>query len=278
MCPGAVARDGIGLSGLSYRVQRLTAPSPTSQSSATRLVSASNMHNEQEWTVPEPSLRDEFEACGRIWFRNAISQNDLACFDIAAAVSAKAGQRLDPTASLNEALSDENSLLRVIRRLAPEAMPVRFVAFNKSENANWGVPWHQDRVIAVAEKVDVAEYANWTNKSGTWHCEPPQAILEDMLFVRVHLDDCDQSNGAMKIAVGSHVNGVVHSADAEEVASTYPIETCVAKRGDVLILKMLTLHSSKPAKVHSERRVLRIDFASSQLSPPLSWSMHPSET
>lgn len=227
--------------------------------------------------MQDQSLHNEFEKCGRIWFRNAISEEDLACFDRAAAVSSKAGQRLDATVSLNAALSKESSLLRVIRRLAPEAMPVRIVAFNKSENANWGVPWHQDRVIAVAKKVEVAGYMNWTNKSGTWHCEPPQAVLEDMLFVRVHLDDTDRSNGAMEIAVGSHADGVVHSINAEKVANTYQIETCAAKRGDVLILKMLTLHSSKPAKVQSERRVLRLDFASSQLSPPLSWSTHPTE-
>jgi hypothetical protein len=157
-------------------------------------------------------------------------------------------------------------------------MPVRIIAFNKSENANWRVPWHQDRVIAVAAKADVAGYKNWTSKSGTWHCEPPQAILDGMLFVGVHRDDTNQSNGAMEIALGSHAHGVIHAANAEEVASACPIETCAAKRGDVLILKMLTLHSSQPAKVPSARRVLRMDFASTQLPSPLSWSWQTAET
>lgn len=221
--------------------------------------------------LAEQSLRDEFERRGRIWLRNAISEEDLELFDSAAATPAKAGQRLEMSTSTNAALSEDRSLLGAVRCLAPEAMPVRIVSFNKSERANWGVPWHQDRVIAVAEKVHVAGYVNWTNKSGIWHCEPPQSILDEMLFVRVHLDDTDQRNGAMHIAVGSHAEGIVPSAKAEDVAETYPIETCAAKRGDVLILKMLTLHSSKPAKVQSGRRVLRIDFSSSQLPSPLSW-------
>ena len=93
-----------------------------------------------------------------------------------------------------------------------------------------------------------------------------------MLFVRVHLDDTDASNGAMQIAIGSHAGGVVPSATAEQVAMTYLIEVCAAKRGDVLILKMLTLHASKPARVQSGRRVLRIDFASCDLPAPLSWA------
>lgn len=223
-------------------------------------------------------LANEFESTGRVWLRNAVSEEDLTLFDNAITASTKAGQRLDLSKWLKAALSKESALLRAVQRLSPDAIPVRIVAFNKSENANWGVPWHQDRVIAVTDKAEIGGYKNWTNKSGTWHCEPPQSILDEMLFVRVHLDDNDQSNGAMEIAVGSHSNGFVQSAKAESVANTFPIETCVAKRGDVLILKMLTLHSSKPAKVQSQRRVFRIDFSPSQLPPPLSWSGQPTET
>lgn len=228
--------------------------------------------------MAEQSLSDEFEEYGRAWLRNAVSEEDLTLFDSAAAVSAKAGQRLDVSMALDAALSEDSSLVCAVRRLEPKTLPIRIVAFNKSENANWGVPWHQDRVIAVAEKADVAGYTNWSIKSGTWHCEPPESVLEEMLFVRVHLDDTDESNGAMEIAVGSHAAGVVASVNAKEVAKAYPIETCTAKRGDVLLLKMLTLHSSKPAKVKSGRRVLRIDFSSSQLPSPLSWSRHSTKT
>lgn len=224
------------------------------------------------------SLASEFESSGRVWLRNAISEEDLTLFDNAITASTKAGQRLDLSKWLKAALSEESSVLRAVRRLSPDAMPVRIVAFNKSESANWGVPWHQDRVIAVAEKAEIAGYNNWTNKSGTWHCEPPQSILDEMLFVRIHLDVNDQLNGAMEIALGSHSSGFVPSANAENVANTFPLETCVAERGDVLILKMLTLHSSKPAKVQSGRRVFRIDFSPSRLPPPLSWSVQSSET
>lgn len=218
-------------------------------------------------------IEEEFETHGRVWFRNAISASDLALFDEATAVTAKAGQRLGTSKALDAALSRDSSLGNAIRRLDHKAEPVRVVAFNKSEKANWGVPWHQDRVIAVNEKTDTAGYSNWTNKSGTWHCEPPQSVLEHMLFVRVHLDDTDRSNGAMEIAVGSHKGGIVSSAEAETAAKAYPIEVCEARRGDVLILKMLTLHASKPAKVQSGRRVLRVDYASFQLPSPLSWSI-----
>jgi hypothetical protein len=76
----------------------------------------------------------------------------------------------------------------------------------------------------------------------------------------------------MEIAVGSHVNGIVPAASAEQTARKHPIENCDAKRGDVLVLKMLTLHASKPSQAASNRRVFRIDFASSELPDPLNWA------
>lgn len=219
----------------------------------------------------EQDLKDEFERHGRVWLRNAVTEADLSLFDESMVNETKAGERLVPSAILDRALSSESSLLDAIRKLDADAQPVRVLAFNKSERANWGVPWHQDRVIAVAGQADVEGFRNWTKKSGIWHCEPPESVLDRMLFVRLHLDDAAQENGAMEFAVGSHSKGIIPSGEAEREAVKYQREICNAKRGDVLVLKMLTLHASKPAKVRSGRRVLRIDFSSCPLPPPLSW-------
>ncbi len=217
------------------------------------------------------NLKNELEASGRLWLRNAISEDDLEHFDAAALLDAKPGARVKPSHALSAALDGQGTLMQSIRSLDPMTKPVRTVAFNKTPDTNWGVPWHQDRVIAVADKHEVTGFDKWTNKSGVWHCEPPQHVLDEMLFVRIHLDDTDHDNGAMEIAVGSHVHGVVPAANAADTALQHPIESCEAKRGDVLVLKMLTLHGSKPSKVSSNRRVFRIDFASKDLPAPLSW-------
>jgi len=237
-----------------------------------------SLANTRAHMVLDRKLKNDFEQFGRVWLRDAVSDADLALLDKATATSTKAGQRLGASAALDAVLSKRSSLRASIQRLDLFAVPVRTVAFNKSESANWGVPWHQDRVIAVNNKVDVAGYQNWTKKSGIWHCEPPRAVLDTMLFFRVHLDEANQTNGAMEISVGSHASGIVPSAQAEEIANSYPIETCDAKRGDILILKMLTLHCSKPATVQSGRRVLRIDLSSSTLPAPLRWHGQDIET
>jgi len=220
----------------------------------------------------DTSLLDDFEKNGRVWLRNAISDTDLQLFDAATMHQSKAGSRIDPNYTLSTVLAKNGSLRKAVEKLDPKARPVRVVAFNKSQSTNWGVPWHQDRVISVADKHETDGFKHWTKKAGVWHCEPPQELLDRMLFVRVHLDATDRANGAMQISVGSHARGVIPAADADKTVDQYPIESCDASRGDVLIMRMLTLHCSKPSEIQSDRRVIRIDFASFDLPAPLAWT------
>lgn len=150
--------------------------------------------------------------------------------------------------------------------------PVRLVSFEKNEDTNWQVPWHQDRVIAVRDRHDVPGFGNWTQKNGVWHCEPPLSLLQDMLFVRVHLDDSTTTNGAKEIAIGSH-RGAVAAAEASHKAATCQQELTLAAAGDVLVLSMLTLHRSRPSQDATPRRVLRVDFARCDLPKPLQWAL-----
>ena len=205
----------------------------------------------------------EIEDTGRAWLRGALSESDLLPLNQACALGAKAGARLEQS-GLATILEKLSSLL--------SATPVRIVAFNKSKDANWSVPWHQDRVIAVQKRHAVEGFSNWSQKAGLWHCEPPLALLQHILFVRVHLDDTDANSGAMEIARGSHKAGKVAAAEAEEVAARYPMEVCTAERDDVLVLKMLTVHRSGSARKPRSRREFRIDFAGFSLPTPLSWA------
>jgi hypothetical protein len=49
--------------------------------------------------------------------------------------------------------------------------------------------------------------------------------------------------------------------------------TCLAKAGDVLAMKALTVHASDPASVPGHRRVLHLDFCTADLPPPLEWAV-----
>ena len=91
--------------------------------------------------------------------------------------------------------------------LGPGAFAVRGILFDKTPGANWKVVWHQDLTIAVAERRAVPGFGPWTAKDGVPHVQPPPALLERMAAVRVHLDDCTEANGPVRVLPGSHRAG-----------------------------------------------------------------------
>jgi hypothetical protein len=215
----------------------------------------------------------EFESSGRVWRRNLLSADDVEALARHCDVGDKPGARLHLSDALSPLLGPGSAIAREVAKFGVDGAPVRLVAFNKSDESNWGVPWHQDRVIALARNLECAGYSNWTAKDGVWHCEPPLALLEQMIFVRIHIDASDESNGAMELALGSHKLGAVPASSAGTIASTLPPELCRAGPGDVLIAKALILHRSQTALHASNRRALRVDYARrADLEPRLEWS------
>lgn len=57
--------------------------------------------------------------------------------------------------------------------LGRECFPVRAILFDKSAEQNWSLGWHQDRTIAVKQRIDVDGFGPWSVKSGMIHVEPP---------------------------------------------------------------------------------------------------------
>jgi ectoine hydroxylase-related dioxygenase (phytanoyl-CoA dioxygenase family) len=155
--------------------------------------------------------------------------------------------------------------------LGSEVRVVRGIFFDKTATANWKVPWHQDLTIAVTERVDLADYGPWSLKAGVIHVQPPTAILERMLTVRIHLDDTDASNGALKVIPGSHTAGRLSPAAVESWRSIGNITICPVDRGGAMLMRPLLLHSSAAALVPQHRRVLHFEYAAATLPAPLTW-------
>jgi ectoine hydroxylase-related dioxygenase (phytanoyl-CoA dioxygenase family) len=155
--------------------------------------------------------------------------------------------------------------------LGPAAFAVRGLLFDKTRAANWKVPWHQDLTIAVRRRLEVAGFGPWSVKAGVQHVQPPEAILESMLTVRLHLDDCGPENGPLQVFGGSHLSGRM-SADVIRAwrERMSPIR-CVVGRGGVLLMRPLLLHSSLPARAPAHRRIIHLDFAAYPLPGGLEW-------
>ncbi len=150
---------------------------------------------------------------------------------------------------------------------------VRILAFDKTPERNWGVAWHQDRTVAVKAKAELPGFGPWSVKAGVPHVEPPVEIMEDMLVLRYHADDCGPANGPLKAVPGSHKLGRLPMAEVAELAVSSEIVTCTAQAGDIVAMKGLTVHASEPAEIPSHRRVLHMDFTSASLPHPLEWAV-----
>lgn len=145
---------------------------------------------------------------------------------------------------------------------------VKSIYFDKPGASNWFVAWHQDLTISVDRKAPLAGFGPWTAKPEQFAVQPPLEILENMITFRIHLDDTDEHNGALKVIPGSHLKKV-HRADTidhtEEVFCNVPA-------GSVMVMKPLLMHASGRTANQRNRRVLHLEFCSLPLPAPLQWA------
>jgi len=158
----------------------------------------------------------------------------------------------------------------VEENLDADAFPVRGTLFDKTAGANWLVPWHQDLTICVVNRMDVPGYGPWTTKAGVWNVQPPVSVLERMLAVRIHLDDCHEDNGALRVLPGTHTLGRLNAEDIAERRAGISV-SCAVNAGGVVLMKPLLLHASSAAARAAHRRVIHIEYAASQLAGGLQW-------
>jgi ectoine hydroxylase-related dioxygenase (phytanoyl-CoA dioxygenase family) len=158
------------------------------------------------------------------------------------------------------------------RVLGSGAFPVRGTLFDKTPGANWKVPWHQDRTIAVDRRIDVSGFGPWTSKAGVLHVQPPDPVLEQMLSVRIHLDACALSNGPLRVLPGTHREGKLTSQAIQALRVRCRQAVCLADAGDAIVMRPLLVHASSPAQTPGHRRVIHLDFASAPLPGGLEWA------
>ena len=155
--------------------------------------------------------------------------------------------------------------------LGTEAFLVKGILFDKNPGANWNTPWHQDLTIAVQAQAEAAGYGPWSVKAGVIHVQPPVTVLERMLTVRIHLDDCGKSDGALRVLPGSHRHGEIAGHSARAARERYPEVTCEVSRGGILAMRPLLMHASSSSATPKRRRVLHLEFAACELAGRVKW-------
>ncbi len=147
---------------------------------------------------------------------------------------------------------------------------VKSIYFDKPGNSNWFVSYHQDLTISVDKKFDIAGFGPWTTKQNQFAVQPPLDILQDNFTIRIHLDNTNEENGALKIIPKSHLKGVCRPETIEW--SNEKQKTCNVNKGGIMFMKPLLLHSSGRSINNNKRRVLHIEFSRSSLPENLNWA------
>lgn len=152
------------------------------------------------------------------------------------------------------------------------SVAVQCTLFDKTAARNWLVALHQDLSIPVRARVAHSALGAWSLKEGVPFVQPPVEVLERLVAVRVHIDDCGVENGPLKVVPGSHVAGRLGNSEALKVRVALGEEQCVAKSGDALVMRPLLLHASSKAEAPLRRRVLHLLFGPRELPYGLEWN------
>jgi ectoine hydroxylase-related dioxygenase (phytanoyl-CoA dioxygenase family) len=195
---------------------------------------------------PPSAYAGQFATAGVAVVEYALTADDLAAMDAMFPMlgARMAGARADAfTPEARGFFATHEGLLELASRLlGARAHFTRLQAFDKSPAANWFVPWHQDRA-----------------EDG---CERDVSILGRTVALRVHLDDCDESNGPLEVVPGSHAHGRLQADAISAMVATLPSRVCLAVRGDIVALRPLLLHRSQRARIPAARRVVHMEFSS----------------
>jgi phytanoyl-CoA dioxygenase PhyH len=215
-----------------------------------------------------------FARDGALHIRAALGASDVHGLEDAVGnlLPDQAGIRLHGIAALRPFLISSGPVWKVAASVLGEAsQPVRAILFDKTASANWGLPWHQDRTIAVSQRVEVAGFGPWTVKSGLLHVAPPFDVLAGMVTLRVHLDPVPETNAPLLIAPGSHRLGQIPLSELKSVVQKCGTAACLAEAGDIWVYSTPIVHSSEAARDPVHRRVLQVDFAVGDLPGGLRW-------
>lgn len=188
-------------------------------------------------------------------------------FDAAPIPRSRAGARhilkhpgVDRLARKPEVLGIAQSLL------GESAFPFRATLFDKSPDSNWLVVWHQDTALPLQERRDAAGWGPWSVKDGVTYAHAPASALKEVVALRLHLDDSNLENGPLRVLPGTHDHGVLTDDSIRQFAAQIPPVDCVVPRGGILAMRPLLIHASSKSRGKNPRRVLHIEYASSQIT------------
>lgn len=153
------------------------------------------------------------------------------------------------------------NIISMINDLGPNYRCICSTYYDKPPNSKWKLGFHQDIQINLKDKLDDQRFKFWVKRNGYFQVQPPIEVLENIITFRIHLDDCNIENGALKIVPKSHKMGFIDITDYK-IENTEIIEM---HAGDILKLSPLLLHASGYNNTSEKRGVIHLEFSNFNL-------------
>jgi ectoine hydroxylase-related dioxygenase (phytanoyl-CoA dioxygenase family) len=118
--------------------------------------------------------------------------------------------------------------------------------------SRYALPWRERR--------ELSGWGPWSVKEGVIYAHAPAAALEQVLALRIHLDDSTDTNGPLRVLPGTHTMGLLtDEAIGQLVRDIRPVN-CLAAAGGVVAMRPLIVHASSKSLIETPRRVLHIEY------------------
>jgi ectoine hydroxylase-related dioxygenase (phytanoyl-CoA dioxygenase family) len=174
----------------------------------------------------------------------------------------RAGARHMLSNSMAAQIASDVRMLGIARTVfGQEAFPFRATLFDKTQAANWLVAWHQDTALPLQERQEVAGWGPWSVKDDVHYAHAPACALEQVLALRLHLDDSTCANGPLRVLPGTHRLDMLSDAAIHELTAGRRAVECVVGAGGVIAMCPLLVHASSKSVSAAPRRVLHVEYA-----------------
>ena len=145
-------------------------------------------------------------------------------------------------------------------------MAIQCTLFKKSTNKNWLVPLHQDLSIAVRHQFSDPQFTGWSHKQNMLFVQPPTQYMQQLVAVRLLLDDCQHGHGPLKVFTGTHQYVRINESTLPQLRDQKREQEYTLSKGEAVMMRPLIVHSSSKAIQTNGRRVLHFLYAPGDLA------------
>jgi len=124
--------------------------------------------------------------------------------------------------------------------------------------------------MPLQQRQEIPGWGPWSIKDGIPYAHAPASSLEQVLALRIHLDDSTRENGPLRVLPGTHRWGVLSDDEIQKLANSIRPVDCVALKGGVIAMRPLVVHASSKLRNGTARKVIHIEYAASEsIASPL---------